>query len=151
MRNVNRSEGVQAPVPLPQTPNREIAALLARALSRHGAVLFAYFYGSAAHRGEGNDIDIAVFWKADVEPHRLSANLEIDLSKTTGLAPDIFDVRILNGLEEHSDLFGLLFLRDVLNNGRVLIDADPNLRSEFLERYGSRFRECEGRIQEILA
>jgi len=57
----------------------------------------------------------------------------------------------LNSLVEHGDIFGLLYLRNVLRAGRILVDKDPKARSDFLERYGTRFRECEGLMQEVLA
>jgi hypothetical protein len=54
-------------------------------------------------------------------------------------------------LVERGDVFGLLYLRNVLQTGRILVDKNPAARSDFLERYGTRFRECEGLMQEVLA
>lgn len=124
---------------------------VAMVLSKHKRILFAYLYGSTASEGKGNDIDLAVYIKAQENPHQLSADLKIELHKETGLLPDTFDVRILNDLNEHSDIFGLLYLKSVLETGQVLIDREPDVRSDFLERYGSRYRECEGLIKEVLA
>lgn len=124
---------------------------IVRAISEDERVLFAYLYGSAAERGEGNDIDIAVYSAKNEDFHLLSADLKIALHKKTGLPPDIFDLRTLNGLAEHGDLFALLYLRDVLSTNRLLIDRDPETRSDFLEIYGLRFRECEGLMQEVLS
>ncbi len=87
----------------------------------------------------------------DADPHILSADLKVDLYKKTGIAPDCFDVRILNTLVESGDIFGLLYLRNVLTANRVLVDKNPQARGDFLERYGTRFRECEGLMQEVLA
>ena len=100
---------------------------------------------------KGNDIDIAVYSATDADPHKLSADLKVNLHKKTGIAPDSFDVRILNALVERGDIFGLLYLRNVLQEGRILVDKNPKARGDFLERYGTRFRECEGLMQEVLA
>ena len=121
-----------------------------KVLSENDRVLFAYLYGSTLFGDKGNDIDIAVYTKADEDPHRLSADLKIALCKETGLAPDAFDVRILNDLNKRADIFGLLYLKNVLEGGRVLVDKKSDVRLDFLERYGARFRECEGLIQEVL-
>jgi len=86
-----------------------------------------------------------------VDVHKLSADLKVSLHKKTGLSPDTFDVRILNGVAEQGDLFALFYLKNVLSENRLLIDRAPDVRSDFLERYGLRFRECEGLFQEVLA
>jgi predicted nucleotidyltransferase len=120
-------------------------------LENEERVLFAYLYGSVAAGEKGNDIDIAIFSAQGADPHKLSSDVKVDLYKNTGIAPDSFDVRILNTLVERGDIFGLLYLRNVLKVGRMLVDKNPKAHSDFLERYGTRFRECEGLIQEILA
>ena len=119
-------------------------------LSEDDRVLFAFLYGSAAEGGEGNDIDIAVYGTGEEDFHNLSADLKVALHKRIGLPPDAFDVRVLNGLAEHGDIFGLLYLKNVLSGSQLLIDRNPDVRSDFLEHYGTRFRECEGLMQELL-
>jgi predicted nucleotidyltransferase len=124
---------------------------IVKAISEDERVLFAYLYGSVSGSGEGGDIDVAVYSKEHVDFHQLSADLKIALHKKTGLSPDAFDVRVLNGVAEHGDVFGLLYLKNVLSENRLLVDRDLDIRSDFLERYGLRFRECEGLMQEVLA
>lgn len=124
---------------------------LVRVLSENDSVVFAYIYGSVLAGDGANDIDIAVFAKTDSDPNQLSAELKVSLHNETGLSPDVFDVRILNAVSEHGDLFGLLYLKRVLEDGKILVDKDPGDRADFLEHYGFRFRECEGLIQEVLA
>jgi len=121
------------------------------ALENEDRVLFAYLYGSVAVGEKGNDIDIAIFSITGVDPHKLSSDLKVDLHKKTGIAPDSFDVRILNTLVEGGDIFGLLYLRNVLKTGRMLVNKNPKAHCDFLECYGTRFRECEGLMQEVLA
>lgn len=120
-------------------------------LSNDQRVVFAYLYGSISSEGIGNDIDIAVYLKGQADPHHISADLKYTLYKATDLAADIFDIRSLNQVIEQGDIFGLLYLKNVLKTNQLLVDKDPDLRADFLERYGLRYRECEGLIREALA
>ena len=120
-------------------------------LSEDDRVVFAFLYGSAAENGKGNDIDIAIYATGEVDFHKLSADLKVSLHKRIGFPPDTFDIRVLNGLAERGDIFALLYLKNVLSGNRLLVDKNKNARTEFLERYGTRFRECEGLMQEVLA
>lgn len=133
-----------------QKMDNTIMDAVVKVLSEDERVLFAYLYGSAASSGEANDIDIAVYSVEQADRHQLSADLKIAFHEKTGIPPDTFDVRVLNGLAEKGDVFGLVYLKSVLGENRLLIDRDPDVRSYFLERYGLRFRECEGLIQEVL-
>jgi predicted nucleotidyltransferase len=137
--------------PSPKPSKKLLINSIVETLENEERVLFAYLYGSAAAGEKGNDIDIAVYSATDADPYKLSADLKVDLNKKTGIAPDNFDVRILNTLVERGDIFGLLYLRNVLTAGRILVDKNPKARGDFLERYGMRFRECEGLMQEVLA
>ncbi len=120
-------------------------------LENEERVVFGYLYGSMVEAEEGNDIDIAVFSAGDAEPYRLSADLKIELHKRTGISPDTFDVRVINSVLDHGDVFDLLYLRNVMSKGKRLVLKDNEVLGVFLERYGTRFRECEGLIQEVLA
>jgi len=119
-------------------------------LSKDRRVVFAYLYGSSAAEGVGNDIDIAVYSIEQGDPHELAADLKIALHKKTGLIPDRFDIRIVNGLFEYGDIFDLLYLRNVLTRNRLLVDRDFARRTDLLEQYGRKFRECEGLIEEVI-
>jgi len=117
-------------------------------LSKDQRVVFAYLYGSSAEEGIGNDI--AVYSIEQGDPHKLAADLKIALHKKTGLIPDRFDIRVVNGLFEYSDIFDLLYLRNVLTRNRLLIDRDFARRTDLLEQYARKFRECEGLIDEVI-
>jgi predicted nucleotidyltransferase len=119
-------------------------------LAQNPSVLFAYLYGSAKDADVGNDIDIAVYASKDSNSLGLAADIKIALSEKTGAPPDRFDVRIINHLLEKGDLFSLLYLKDVLNDGIVLADNDFSERAAFIEAFGMKFRECEGLIAEVL-
>jgi predicted nucleotidyltransferase len=125
-------------------------ATIKAVLDEHPAVVFAYLYGSFTGSDAYNDIDIAVYAKEESNPFSLSADLKIALSEKTGLPPDLFDVRVINHLLEKGDLFALLYLRDVLNEGVLLADHDFFRRANFIEAFGTKYRECAGLIAEVL-
>jgi predicted nucleotidyltransferase len=119
-------------------------------LAQNPSIVFAYLYGSSQDSDLYNDIDIAVYSKDDPPPLDLSVDLQIALSEKTGKAPDHFDVRVVNHLLQHGDLFALLYLKNVLNRGRLLIDNNFQQRAAFIEAFGMKYRECEGLIAEVL-
>jgi len=120
-------------------------------LAQNPSVVFAYFYGSSKDSEEYNDIDIAVFSTLNSDPFRLSADLKIALSEKTGINPDTFDVRVINHLIIKGDLFSLLYLRDVMSRGDLLLDNDFSQRASFIEAFSMKYRECEGLIAEACA
>lgn len=128
----------------------DIAAVRAP-LGEDDRVIFAYLYGSYVHSETFEDLDIAVYSTRGVDPFRLSADLKIELSERTGAPPDFFDIRVLNGVLEHGDLFSLLFLKSMFESNELLIDKNFDIRADFIERYGMKYRECEGLIDEVLA
>jgi hypothetical protein len=103
-------------------------------LAQNPFVVFAYFYGSSKDSEVYNDIDIAVFSTPDSNPFRLSV-----------------DVRVINHLIRKGDLFSLLYLRDVLSQGELLLDNDFPQRASFIEAFSMKYRECEGLIAEVCA
>jgi predicted nucleotidyltransferase len=120
-------------------------------LAQNPSVVFAYLYGSFKDSKIYNDIDIAVFSTHDSDPFRLSVDLKIALSEKTGISPDSFDVRVINHLLRKGDLFALLYLRDVLSRGELLLDNDFSQRASFIEAFSMKYRECEGLIAEACA
>ena len=120
-------------------------------IARDDRIVFAYLYGSALEDTGARDIDIALYARDGVDPFLLSADTALGLSTDTGIPPDDFDIRVINDVVEHGDVLGLLYLRTVFQQGMLLHDKDPDLRGDVLERFGYRYRECEGLIQEVLA
>jgi|GEM_PF-681382 len=128
-----------------------LLASIKQVLTEDRRVEFAYLYGSATEETQGNDIDIAVFSKEKVSPHELSADLKVALYRRTGLSPDLFDIRVINDILNTGDLFALLFLKNILSKNKVMVDRSRSKRVAFIEQYGTKFRECEGLIQEVLS
>jgi len=120
-------------------------------LANDPSVVFSYLFGSSTDSDSYNDIDIAVYATDESSHLQLSADLKIALSEKTGQPPDRFDVRVINHLLMKGDLFALLFLRDILSRGELLVDNDFQQRTAFIEAFGMKYRECEGLIAEVLA
>jgi len=134
------------------TMKNDIIEKIQSVLSSDKRVLFAYLYGSIIAAGEKfNDIDIAIYTNEDGNPHELAADLKIALYRATTLSPDGFDIRIINGILEKGDLFGLLYLKNILSENRILVDHAPDVRTDLIERYGTKYRECQGLIQEVIS
>ena len=120
-------------------------------LSANPAVVFAYLYGSCLDSDSCQDVDIAVFSTSEGDPFRLSIDLRISLAQKTELSPETFDIRIINDLLEKGDMFALLYLKDVLSRGKLLVDKRFQDRAAFVESFSMKYRQCEGLIAEVLA
>lgn len=133
----------------PRNQKRIIDAIT-QVLEKDSRVVFAYLYGSMVSEGKGDDIDIGVYAEPYVDSQAFAVDLQIEMHRQTGLPPEAFDVHLLGEIIDQGDIFGLLYLKSVVDGGEILVDKDTNVRAVFLERYGRRFRECEGLIQEVL-
>jgi len=131
--------------------DKELFDLVRETLASDSRIVFAYLYGSAGRLEKANDIDIAVYVADPADAFSLSADIKIALHRKTDLPPDSFDIHILNGLAENGDLFALLHLENVLEANLLIADNNPDLRADFLETYGRRYRECTGLFREVLA
>ncbi|MEN6317442.1 MAG: nucleotidyltransferase domain-containing protein [Syntrophaceae bacterium] len=131
--------------------NKELIDGIREVLKKDKRILFAYLYGSILDDCEYHDMDIAVYGCADVSPHELSADLKVALYRRTGLPPDVFDVRVINDILDKGNLFSLVYLKNVFSKNMLLVDRSRSARALFIERYGMKFRECEGLIAEVLS
>ena len=125
---------------------QDITRTVQEVIAADSRVEFAYLYGSYAGGEDARDIDIAVYASPGVMHHKLAVDLKIELSRRTGIPPDAFDVPVLNEALRSGDLFALLYLRRVLGGGILLFDRRPETRTDFIEKYGMKYRECEGLI-----
>ena len=119
-------------------------------LKKDKRVVFAYLYGSFAEGNDFKDIDIAVYSTKGDDPFQVSADLKVALYEHTGIYPDFFDVRIINHLIDQGDLFSLLYIKKILETNKLLVDRDVALRTDFIESYSMKYRECEGLIDEVI-
>ena len=101
---------------------------LRRCLEIHrDEILFAYLFGSFARGDAGprSDLDLAVYF-VDRRPH-VHHTLKIDLYMTINrlLKQNDVDIVVLNTASN------LMLLDEILRQGIVLLDADPQFREDF--------------------
>ena len=129
----------------------DLIKVIGRTLDDDQRVVFAYLYGSAVDEDASyHDIDIAVYAADQTEPHRLSADLKIALHKRTRLPADFFDIRIINDILKTGNAYSFIFLKNVFSANHMLVDKNREIRTDFLEAYAIKYRECEGFIQEVV-
>ena len=137
--------------PIQQHPLPAVSEIR-RVLAADPRVIFAYLYGSYLEDpAQARDVDLAVYSTPEADPFILAADLKMALYRDSGTPADRFDVRIINDLVVKGDLFGLLFLKNLLEKGSLLVDRDREIKGEFLEAYGLKYRSCAGLLGEILA
>jgi predicted nucleotidyltransferase len=110
-------------------------------------VIWAYAYGSFVSGDFFRDIDIGIHVKAPEDnPFAISSELKTQLSlrarkEGIDLPADHFDVRILN----HAPF---TILKSVFKEGILLVDRDPDLRTDLIEFVALKYRECAGILAE---
>ena len=100
-------------------------------LSSREEVLFAYLHGSFAEGGKFRDVDVGIYTKEAVKAYTYESDLSHALSQCTGYPVEI---RVINEAP-------VAFQMAVLRNGKVLVDRDEDLRTDFIEDVGRRYRE----------
>lgn len=127
---------------------REITLKLIQEVCRQDErVVFAYAYGSFTHDKSYGDIDIGIYVKETGEnPFAITSDIKIALShngKKRGLnfTADQFDVKILNEAP-------FTFLKRIFKEGILLVDHDPDLRTDLVEHVSLKYRECAGLLSE---
>jgi len=121
--------------------------LLKKALTQDERVVFAYAYGSFVKEQSFRDIDVGIYVKNPEEnPFVISSDLKTQLSRAgkkenIDLTADQFDIQIIN----HAPF---TFLKRVFKEGILLVDRDPELRTDLVEYVSSKYRECAGLLAE---
>jgi predicted nucleotidyltransferase len=121
--------------------------LLRKALTQDERVVFAYVYGSFVKEQSFRDIDVGIYLKSSEEnPFVISSEIKTQLScifkkEKIDLTADQFDIQIIN----HAPF---TFLKRVFKEGILLIDHDPELRTDVVEYVSSKYRECAGLLAE---
>ena len=121
--------------------------LLTKALAQDGRVVFAYAYGSFVKEQSFRDIDVGIYVKVpEGNPFVISSDIKTQLSRIfkkegIDLPADQFDIQIIN----HAPF---TFLKRVFKEGILLIDHDPELRTDLVEYVSSKYRECAGLLAE---
>ena len=103
--------------------------LLTKALSKRSHITFAYLFGSKVkgYANETSDWDIAIYFKEPLRKnnHWPAFELEAELSRAIG---DTVQITVLN------NPLPPVFAFQILKDGIVLLDRDPNLRMDFENR-----------------
>ena len=116
-------------------------------LRADGRTVFAYAYGSFITGETFHDIDIGIFVKNSGEnPLVISSDIKTQISRRAQkegleLTADEFDVRTLNDAP-------FTFLKRVFQEGILLLDLDPELRTDMIESVSRKYRECAGILAE---
>jgi len=130
-----------------QMKKERILSLIRDVLARDGKVIFAYVYGSFVKEKSFRDIDIGIYVKNPEENiFVVTAALKTELShhakeERVNLTADQFDVKVINDAP-------FTFLNRVFKEGILLIDHDPDLRTDLVEQVSMKYRECAGILAE---
>jgi len=121
--------------------------LLKEVILKDERVIFAYAYGSFVKEETFRDIDLGIYLK-DVEgnPFVVTADIKTQLSRAAKIenmdfTADQFDVQIINQAP-------FTFLKRVFKEGILLVDHNPDLRTDLVEYVSFKYRECAGLLAE---
>jgi predicted nucleotidyltransferase len=93
------------------------------------------------------DIDIGIHIKNPEENIFVTtSDLRTELSRYSreegvNLTADQFDVKVINDAP-------FTFLNRIFKEGKLLIDLDPDLRTDLIEHVSVKYRECAGLLAE---
>ena len=104
---------------------QRLAELLREFFSRRPEVISAYHFGSTAERGEGHDLDIAVFCSGELDELRLGSELERFLFKNGFKLP--VDLKVMNKAPVWAKY-------EVIKRGKRAFARDPSEAAELEAR-----------------
>jgi predicted nucleotidyltransferase len=117
----------------------KVISTISRVLDGEEKVIFAYLWGSFVKEESFEDIDIFVYGKDFDDNFTLSSNLkeriyeEFLKEKIDLFSIDEIDVNIINDAPYD-------FVIDILREGLLLVDKDPELRTDYIERISDEYR-----------
>lgn len=118
---------------------RRMTTIIADTLQADGRVVFAYLYGSFLTESSFRDIDVFLFLNTAGEPFQASVSVKEKLAEAftkAGLPKvpaDLFDVRVINDAPYD-------FVIDILCKGALIVDKDPEIRTDVIERVSNEYR-----------
>ncbi len=127
---------------------KDILHIIRILLSEEEKVVFGYIYGSFTEGGSVvSDIDIALYTKDITDIFSFQADMKIRLSEllqTKGydISPDEIDIRVINNAPYD-------FVIEILDKGILVIDNNPALRTDYIERISLQYRMNEIILSEI--
>ncbi|HBR16894.1 MAG: hypothetical protein A3G39_07320 [Deltaproteobacteria bacterium RIFCSPLOWO2_12_FULL_43_16] len=117
----------------------KMTSIISEVLRKDNEVVFAYLYGSFIMDDSFKDIDIFVYISGRGNPFACAVRLKesiLNAAIHAGIekfAVDDFDVRIIN--DSPYD-----FAIDLLSEGRLIVDKDPELRTSYIEDISDEYR-----------
>ena len=100
----------------------KFVAALSSCMQQHGEIYAAYLFGSFVTEETFADVDLGILLKHESEDI-LDYEIELE-SKLERLARFRLDVRVLNRAP-------ISFAQNVIRYGRLILDKEPNMRSDF--------------------
>ena len=129
--------------------NSSIIKEIKKVLLKKSEIIFAYIFGSFKESESFNDIDIAIYCTESVfkNPFAFTSDLKIELSQVTSFSPDLFDITLINYCIDSERADSLLLLSEIFN-GTLIIDRNPELRTDLIEKISTQLRESAGILVE---
>lgn len=116
-------------------------------LDTHPDVIFAYLFGSFLESDRFRDVDIGIYIKQDNNPYAISSELKERISRNPEISgkfsADFFDIQILNEAPFY-------VIGRIMKEGFLIIDKDPDLRKDLVEKVSLKYRECAGILKETI-
>lgn len=109
-------------------------------------IIFAYLYGSFLSSCKFKDIDLGIYLKEI--SFGFIADLKLKLAKILSISSDFIDIALLNNILDSPDAFSLLYLERLLKEGRLIVNHNFKIWSDFIERYSTKYRASEGILEE---
>jgi len=124
---------------LSASKREKITTILTKVLNSEEGVTFAYLYGSFVTDNFFRDIDIFIYTSEDKDFFVYPVNVKeklFDAVAKSGIdtfVVDSFDVRIIN-----DDPYDIMI--DILREGRLIVDKEPDIRKDYIERISDEYR-----------
>ncbi|GLI54029.1 nucleotidyltransferase domain-containing protein [Thermodesulfovibrio yellowstonii] len=123
---------------IPKNQKNQIIHLLKTLLHNEEKVIFAYLYGSFIEQDFFNDIDIAIYCSEIESVFNFQTDMKIKISDELinagiDISPDYIDLRVINNAPYD-------FLIEVLDRGVLIVDKNPELRTNLIEKVSLNYR-----------
>ena len=128
--------------------NKQITSILKSALSKEKYIEFAYIFGSFIKDKKYSDIDIGIFVSFPKEENvfEITSDLKHKISRKLNkknilLNADNIDIVVMNHIN-------FKFLNNIFKQGLLILDRNPELRTNEIEKNSNKVRECLGILKE---
>jgi len=128
---------------------QRITTIIADTLLSDERVVFAYLYGSFLTESSFRDIDVFLFLNTTGAIFQVSVNVKENLAGAfmkagfSEVPADLFDVRIINDAPYD-------FVIGILCKGTLIVDKDPEIRTDVIERVSDEYRVNFALLDEVL-